>query len=192
MKDAAPLSDPPIASDAACADAIAAIGEIELTLKRIETEKSAAIARATLSAENKATPLIGKRTELEAKIAAYCARERDRLTRAGETKTVEFPSGRVAWRIGRGRVEIDPVAKPNVLLALHKIRGFFNLFTVQTVELSKAKMMLATAAQKAKLAKIKGIHFVPGSEGFSIEPTGAELSARPPADEQISRADGTT
>lgn len=173
----------PLTSDADCSNAIAVIGDIDRALRKIETDKSAAIARATAAAEDKATPLISRRAELEAKVTAYCAKERDRLTRDGETKTVDFASGKVAWRMGRPSVEIDDGLKEKILDALGRIRGFYDRFTTVKTDIAKAKLLAATDAEKVKLGKIRGVRFVPGSEGFSIEPAGGELASRPGATE---------
>lgn len=177
------VPDSPLASDDATAAAIARLGFIARELQRIETRQAEAAAKLKQSAEALATPLIAEKVAIEAKVAAYCARERERLTRKGETKTVEFPTGTVCWRTGVETVEFDQTHKKNILLALRKIPGFLKRFTVPKVDLSKTKMKAATDTEKLKLKKIRGITFVPPGESFSIEPAGSALADRPEATE---------
>jgi phage host-nuclease inhibitor protein Gam len=182
MNDVAALiPDSPLASDAEAAADIARLGAIGHELARVETRKSEAVAAATKAAEDKATPLLAEKAALEKRVEAYCVAERARLTKKGETKTVEFSTGAVSWRTGVETVEFDRTLKKNILLALRKIPGFLKRFTVTKVELSKTKMKAAIDTERAKLAKIRGVTFVPPGESFSIQPAGAELAARPEA-----------
>jgi phage host-nuclease inhibitor protein Gam len=180
MNDITTLTaDSPLASDDACAAAIAELGTIARTLAAIETEESNAVARATKAAEDKATPLLSQRAALEAKVQAWCTKERARLTRNGETKSVGFAFGAVHWRMGKGKVEIDDRLKEKILDALTHIRGFYDRFTSVKTDLSKAKMLAATDAEKKKLGEIRGVKFVAGREDFTIQPAGAVLATRP-------------
>ncbi len=179
MNDVTILAEmPPVTSDAAADAAIARMGQLARELSRIETTKAELIAAATATAEGEATPRIAERDRLEAKVAAWCAQERARLTGNGSTKTVGFSAGTVAWRLGRPTVEIDKALEEKILEALYRNRGFSRFIKV-TETPSKSAMQNATDKEKAVLARIKGIRFVPGGEAFTITPAGAELADRP-------------
>jgi phage host-nuclease inhibitor protein Gam len=192
MVDAAESQATPIASDAACAEAIAEVGRLDRILAGIETRKSAAIAATTRRFEDEATPFLAAKAALTAGVKAWCDAERRRLT-GGKGKTVEFPTGKAGWRKERDTVEIpDEVeakivepAKKAILGALKRLVGFYAPFVTISVRLSKTaiKAIAATDAEaKAKL-RDRGIVFVPGGEAFFIEPAGAELAERPQPDE---------
>lgn len=183
MNDLAPLpGDLLVDSDATCSLAMERLGAVRRDRARIATTLAELVAAATKTAEDEATPLIAEEAALEARIAAWCSAERARLTGNNSTKTVGFSSGTVSWRLGKPKVQIDEALKEFIVVQLRKTRGFFDRFTVQTVAPSKAKMMAATEPEKAKLAKIRGVRFLPGEEAFSIVPAGAELAARPEAE----------
>ena len=183
MNDVAVAAPAPLASDDAASDAIARLGHIARSLSFIETKHAETVAKAKATAESLATPLLEEKLSLESRVRAYCEGNRARLTGL-KTKTIMFPAGNVAWRDGVERVEIDESLTEKILDALQRIRGFYVRFSSTTVRVSKSKMKAASEAEKAKLAKIKGIHFVPGEEGFIITPAGAALADRPAADDE--------
>jgi phage host-nuclease inhibitor protein Gam len=179
MNDLASLpAAPPIASDDECASAIARKAEIDRDLARIESGKSAAVAKAGKPYEDRATPLLAEKAALEARIEAYSVANRDRILVPGK-KHAEFPTGEVGWRDGRPSVEIDEANAHKIVAALKGIRGWYKRFVQVTEKPSKSKIGAATPEEKAKLAKIKGITFVPAKESFWIKPTGSELAERP-------------
>lgn len=172
-----------IASDDQCAAAIAAIGVIDRELAGIETRKGAAVAAASKAAEEQATPLIGRRAELVARVTAWCIAERRRLTAEGG-KTVEFATGKVSWKLGRESVQL-PGEKPLQDKILAQLKGArLKRFIKISESISKQALLAATAAERKTLARIRGIVFVPAAESFSIEPTGAELADRPSASQE--------
>ncbi|MBN8994323.1 MAG: host-nuclease inhibitor Gam family protein [Rhizobiales bacterium] len=176
MTDALPV----LPDDDACAAAIGRMGEIDRDLAAIEAKKSAAVSAATKIAEDSATPLQGERAELEAKVAAYCAANRPRLTSEGKTKTVTFATGEVSWRLGKEKLQVDDSMVDKLLAALTKMR--LGRFIKVTRSISTQGILAATEAERKRLARLKGLAFVPPGESFTIKPVAAALADRPPAE----------
>lgn len=89
---------------------IRTIGDLNREIKRLETEagdKKAVIEEeyATLAA-----PLKAESERLTAAVAAYCEAHKDDLTENGKTKTVDFVTGLVKWRIRPPSVKVTGVA----------------------------------------------------------------------------------
>ena len=183
------MSENAIASDEACAAAIAEVGAVDRKLAAIATEKSAAVAAATKAAEDKATPLLARRSALSAGVEAYATEHRGRLARSG--KTVEFPTGTVNWRDAVDSIDIPPDVekkivgplKQKILGALKKLIEFYAPLVSVSVKLSKTGIKSACQNDPALQAKLKrqGIAFVAGEETCTIVPAGAELADRPEA-----------
>jgi phage host-nuclease inhibitor protein Gam len=177
-------TDTRITDDDACAAAIGRLGEIDRGLTKIETTKSAAVAAAAKTAEDAAGPLVSEKAELEARIAAYCSANRRRLTSEGKTKTVPFATGEVSWRLGKEKVEIDDSLKEKLIATLTKLR--LGRFIKVSRSISAQAILAATDAERKRLARLKGLTFVPAAETFSIKPVAAALAERPPQDEASS------
>ncbi len=169
-----------IESDGECSSAIERLGAIARDLSRIETTKATLVAAAVLTAEGEATPLLTEKATLEAAVTAWCTDQRARLTGKLTTKTIAFPSGSVNWRQGVETVEIDEGRLPKILKAIRRLgEQFEDRFIKVTESVRKRAIKEATKPERAKLARIKGIDFVPAEESFTITPAGAELAARP-------------
>ncbi len=87
------------------------IGDLQREVKRLETE--AGDKKAVIEEEYaaKAAPMCAEIMSLTERVAAYCEAHKDELTENGKTKTVDFTTGLIKWRIrppsvkvtGRGR-----------------------------------------------------------------------------------------
>ena len=89
---------------------IRTIGDLNREIKRLETE--AGDKKAVIEEEYAAlaAPLKAESERLTAAVAAYCEAHKDDLTENGKTKTVDFVTGLVKWRIRPPSVKVTGVA----------------------------------------------------------------------------------
>ena len=75
------------------------IGDLQREVKRLETE--AGDKKAVIEEEYaaKAAPMCAEIMSLTERVAAYCEAHKDELTENGKTKTVDFTTGLIKWRI---------------------------------------------------------------------------------------------
>jgi phage host-nuclease inhibitor protein Gam len=177
MVEPAPATDEPLANDGECELAIGRLGEIDRELAKIEAAKSAAVARETSTAEQKATPLQAERLLLTSRVEAYCVENRPRLTDNGSTKTATFKSGTAAWKKAKDRVVVDETRIGKILEAL-KEKGLKRMIRV-----TEAINKTAIANEPDKVKGIRGLSIEEGAEVFSVTPVAAPLAdtAPPPA-----------
>ena len=140
-------------------------------VKRLETEagdKKAAIEEEYASL---AAPLKAEIEGLTAGVSAYCEAHKDELTENGKTKTVDFTTGLVKWRIRPPSVKVTGVA---AVLAWMKEKTAFAEFIRTKEEIDKD----AVLNQKERFAdgQVPGLKIVSGLEDFVIEPTEQELA----------------
>lgn len=169
---------PPLADDAACAEAIARMGQLDRDLAVIETAKSEAVEKAATLAEKSASPLLEERAALFERVKAYCEANRARLTDGGRRKTAPFQTGEAAWRLGRQRIEVDTPLKDKII-ALFKRRGLLDLIRKSKEDVDVPAVAKALAKDKTVLKGVKGITVHPPVESFFVEPITAELVDRP-------------
>lgn len=168
---------PKIEDRAGAEAAIARMGVLERDLTLIETTKADDVARVSADAEAKAAPLQAEKTKLAVAVEDYCLRYRKELTGGFRTKTVEFATGKAAWRMGRPRVVIDPTVPLEKIVARLRKLDLSRLVRVrEDVDLDAVKA--EDKANPAILKKVKGITIEPAKEKFSVEPAGAELVER--------------
>lgn len=162
-------------SDEACAAAIARIGALDVQLGRIEATKASHVAAAAKEAEDRATPLQEERAALELQVAEYATANRERLTDGHRSKTANFTTGAISWRLGKDRVVIDPTLQDKVLERLKRLQGF----TRTKVEPDLTAIGKSLAEDKdSPLKGIRGIRLQKGVETVAVKPTTAELVER--------------
>lgn len=147
------------------------IGDLAREVKRLETEagdKKAAIEEEYASL---AAPLKAEIEGLTAGVSAYCEAHKDELTENGKTKTVDFTTGLVKWRIRPPSVKVTGVA---AVLAWMKEKTAFAEFIRTKEEIDKDAIL----NQKERFAdgQVPGLKIVSGLEDFVIEPTEQELA----------------
>ncbi|BAQ16897.1 host-nuclease inhibitor Gam family protein [Methyloceanibacter caenitepidi] len=165
----------PIKNADACAAAIADIGGIDRDLAEIQKDLDTKVAVLKKEAEDKAAPLTTKREELAAGVETYCTANRAALTDSGKRKFGEFPTGKVSWRKGADKLEIDKTRLDKIIEALKgkKLARFLRVKTEIDAN--------AIKKDPAKIKGIRGLKIVPGAESFSIEPTELPLTEKPAA-----------
>lgn len=86
------------------------IGDLQREVKRLETE--AGDKKAVIEEEYaaKAAPMCAEIMSLTERVAAYCEAHKDELTENGKTKTVDFTTGLIKWRIRPPSVKVTGVA----------------------------------------------------------------------------------
>ncbi|HHK5989496.1 TPA: host-nuclease inhibitor Gam family protein, partial [Neisseria subflava] len=82
------------------------IGDLQREVKRLETE--AGDKKAVIEEEYaaKAAPMCAEIMSLTERVAAYCEAHKDELTDNGKTKTVDFTTGLIKWRIRPPSVKV--------------------------------------------------------------------------------------
>lgn len=162
------------ADDDACAAAIGRMGAIDVSLQRIAAAKSQAVATASVNAENQAKPLQEERGALEAKVAAYCAANRDRLTAGRTRQFAPFATGKGLWRKGKDKVVVDETKLDKIIAKLRELK-LIRFIRTPDPEIDKT----AIAKEPAAIKPVRGISIEPGKETFSVEPIAADLVERP-------------
>ncbi len=164
-----------LVDDAACAAAIARLGELERELDKIATLKARLVARAAAKAEIRAKPFADEAAALTADVEAYCREHRERLT-GGKSKTCKFATGEASWRKGKDGVDVDPSMAAAVLEKLKRLQGGF-VRVVYSID-AAAVLKALTADQPSPVKRMRGITLRKGAESFAIKPIGAELRTR--------------
>ncbi|MFV2030621.1 host-nuclease inhibitor Gam family protein [Neisseria sp. S1] len=146
------------------------IGDLQRDLKRLETEAGDKKAEIEEKYAELAAPLCAEITNLTERVAAYCEAHKDELTDGGKTKTVDFTTGLIKWRIRPPSVKVTGVA---AVLAWLKDKAAYAEFVRTKQEIDKDAIL----NQKERFAdgQVPGIKIVSGVEDFVIEPTEQEL-----------------
>ena len=107
---------------------------------------------------------------LETDVAAYCEAHKDDLTENGKTKTVDFVTGLVKWRIRPPSVKVTGVA---AVLAWMSEKTAYQSFIRTKQEIDKDAIL--NEREQFANGQVPGIKIVSGLEDFVIEPTEQEL-----------------
>ena len=145
---------------------IRAIGALTREIKRVETE--AGDKKAVIEEEYAAlaAPLIAESERLTAAVAAYCEAHKDELTENGKTKTVDFTTGLIKWRIRPPSVKVTGVA---AVLAWLSEKSAFAEFVRTKKEIDKDAIL--NQKERFSDGQVPGIKIVSGVDDFVIEPT---------------------
>ena len=147
------------------------IGDLQRDIKRLETEAGDKKAEIEEEYAALADPLCSEMTALTESVAAYCEAHKDELTDGGKSKTVDFTTGLIKWRIRPPSVKVTGVA---AVLAWLQEKTAFAEFVRTKKEIDKDAIL----NQKERFAddQVPGIKIVSGVEDFVIEPTEQELA----------------
>ncbi|MCP1659312.1 host-nuclease inhibitor Gam family protein [Neisseria perflava] len=147
------------------------IGDAQREVKRLETEAGDKKALIEEEYAALAAPHIAEILSLTERVAAYCEAHKDELTEGGKSKTADFTTGLVKWRIRPPSVKVTGVA---AVLAWLKEKTAYAEFVRTKHEIDKDAIL----NQKERFAEgqVPGIKIVSGVEDFVIEPTEQELA----------------
>nr|DAS45755.1 MAG TPA: host-nuclease inhibitor protein [Caudoviricetes sp.] len=142
------------------------IGDLQREVKRLETE--AGDKKAVIEEEYaaKAAPMCAEIMSLTERVAAYCKAHKDELTDNGKTKTVDFTTGLIKWRIRPPSVKVTGVA---AVLAWLSEKSAFAEFVRTKKEIDKDAIL--NQKERFSDGQVPGIKIVSGVEDFVIEPT---------------------
>lgn len=157
---------------------IAEFGAASREIELIETAMNEELARAKAGAEKKAAPFVTTAKELFEGLKLYC--EANRQTLLGNTglKTVDFGTGKVAWRWKPAKVrltgEVDDIVGRILAKAATAIDGgaSYRAFLRTKQEVDKDAML----KNKDLARTIEGVGIGRDGEVFEIEPFGAGVA----------------
>lgn len=142
------------------------IEKIQTALKKIQTALNEKIEELKAKAMTEIKPLDEKISELFEGLFIFAQSNRDELTEGGKRKTVEMPTGYIAWRMTPPAVSIANIKK--VLIRLKELG--LQRFIRPKEEINKEAML-----KEPKIAKtIKGVS-VNQHEEFIVKPSELEI-----------------
>ena len=155
------------------ADAIREIGELQRGVARIEADMNDEIARAKAQGESMASGLTGAITGLTEGLRIFCEANRAKLTDGGKTKSHEFGTGKIEWRLRPPAVRLKPGMKTEDIIAWCEARprGDYTGFVRIKKELNKEAIL----ASPLKAAAVPGIALSSAGEDFSVTPFEAQI-----------------
>jgi phage host-nuclease inhibitor protein Gam len=148
---------------------LAEYGHAQREIEAIETKMNGDLAGIKAKAVLDAGPLVASSEVLFKGLQMFCEANRATLTEAGKTKTVDFGTGKVAWRWTPAKVTTR--GKVEEIIARIKAAGEqYQKFLRATFEIDKVAML-----RDPNLAKtITGVRIGSAGEDFSVEPFGSE------------------
>lgn len=148
---------------------IGRIGQISRELTRQDADLGDALAKAKQNAEAVALPLKDELETLKDRVQRWAEANRNDITRAGKTKTVEFTTGKVSWRARPASVTLRKVE--DVIAFLEKAKGGMAYLRIKAEVNKEALRDAPTFA-----ATVPGVKIASAGEDFVIEPFGGELA----------------
>lgn len=150
------------------ADLVARIGQISRELTRHDADLGDQVAKLKESAETRAAPLKAELAQAQARVQGFCEANRDLLTKAGRTKTVEMSSGKVFWRSRPAKVSLRGVEA-----IIERLKGSRALkkFLRVSYEVDKEAML----KDRTRAVTVPGVTIGSEGEDFVIEPFEADL-----------------
>ena len=147
-------------------EAVAAIGRAQRERERIAAAMNDELAALRQTYEAAALPHATAIAKLSAGVQTWCEANREELTRAGKTKTVELASGRICWRWRPYKVTVRGV---EAVLAALKEKGLAKFIRIKR-EVNRDAIL----AEAGAVADVPGITVERG-EDFVIVPYETEL-----------------
>lgn len=144
------------------------IGIQQRELQRLEADLGDRLAEAKRDAETRALPLKESIAAAQDRISRWCEANRAELTKGGKTKTVEFTTGAVSWRLRPPRVTVRGGEQP-VIDWLQKHLG--GRFIRTKLELDKEGLRSAPEM----VPSIPGVKIGSAGEDFIVEPFAGQL-----------------
>lgn len=158
----------PQSKEAVVAD-IKAIGDAQREVQRLTADLNDKIATLQQQYAADAAPFNDRIEVLQAGVQTWCEANRDELTNGDKTKTVDFVTGLVKWRI---RPPSVAVRGAEAVIALLKGAGL-SRFVRTKEEVNKDAILNEQDAARG----IAGLSIVSGVEEFVIEPSDQQLDA---------------
>ena len=151
-------------------DNIRTIGDLQRDAGRLQAEMNDKIAAIQAEYAPQIEPLIQRIDGLQSAVQTWCEAHRDELIGDGsQTKTADFITGKVSWRLRRTSCRVNGAEAVIELLKTHGLSRFVRI----TEEVNKEACLNEPDAVRG----VAGISFVSGKEDFVIEPFEQELSA---------------
>jgi len=147
---------------------IETIGRQQRELQRQDADLGDRLAAAKREAEERALPLKAAIADAQDRISRWCEANRADLTRGGRTKTVEFTTGAVSWRLRPPRVTVRGGEQAVIDWLQENLDGRF----IRTkLELDKE----ALRSTPDVVPCIPGVKIGSAGEDFIVEPFGGDL-----------------
>lgn len=147
---------------------IEAIGRDQRELQRQDANLGDRLAEAKRWAEESALPLKEQIADAQDRVSRWCEANREELTRGGKTKTVEFTTGKVSWRLRPPAVTLRKIE--DIIAYLRGVKGGPSFLRVKE-EVNKDALL--AAPQFA--ATVPGVKIGSAGEDFIVEPFGGDL-----------------
>ena len=158
------------ADDTEAREAIREIGDRQREALRLQAEMNDQIAALQERYGALVAPINARVTELTEGLQMFCEVNRARLTREGKTKTAEFATGKVSWRLRPAKVTLKKIE--DVIEAVRKA-GLADRFLRTKVEINKDAML----EDRATASALKGVTIGSDGEDFAVEPFETDLKA---------------
>ena len=154
--------------DSEAREAIREIGDVNRQALRLEAEMNDAIAGLQQDYGARVAPLTDRVRQLTEGLQMYAEVNRDRLTRGGKTKTVEFATGKISWRLRPAKVSLKKIEE-----VIERIRaaGLTERFLRTKVEVNRDAML----EDRATASALKGVTIGSDGEDFAVEPYETDL-----------------
>jgi phage host-nuclease inhibitor protein Gam len=158
----------PQSKEAVVAD-IRAIGDAQREVQRLTADLNDKVAALQQQYAADAAPFNERIETLQAGVQTWCEANREELTNGDKTKTVDFVTGMVKWRIKPPSVSVRGA---EAVVALLKRSGL-QRFVRTKEEVNKEAILNEQDAARG----IAGLAIVSGVEEFVIEPHDQQLDA---------------
>lgn len=143
-------------------------GTAQREIDLISTVMNEALAKAKEDAVTKAMPFAKVSEEIALGLQVFCEANRAVLTNNNATKTIDFGTGSVSWRVQPASVTLRGVDE--IIKAIQDGGESLAPFLRTTVEVDKVAML-----RNPNLARtITGVTVASAGEAFTIEPFGDE------------------
>lgn len=147
------------------------IGDLSREVKRLSAEMGDKKAELEQHYRDLAAPHEAEIQELTASVQAFCEANRGELTQNGKSKTVDFVTGLVKWRVAPPSVKVTGVA---AVLGYLKEKAALARFVRTKEEINKDAIL--NEAELFADGQVPGIKIVSGVEDFVVEPTDPDLA----------------
>ncbi len=145
------------------------IGQIERNISQINSRLNENISNLTQVATEKVTPHSERQSELLEGLYVFAEARRAELTEDGRKKTVDLPTGTIAWRLTPSAVSLNNLER---ILALIKELGLIKFIRIKE-EIDKEAMLREPEVAKT----IKGVT-ISQKEEFVVKPTESDAEIK--------------
>ena len=147
------------------------IGDLTREVKRLSAEMGDKKAELEQEYRDLAAPHEAEIQALTASVQAFCEANRSELTQQGKTKTVDFVTGLVKWRVSPPSVKLTGTA---AILAYMKEKTALARFIRVKEEINREAIL--NEAELFADGQVPGVRISSGVEDFVVEPTDPDLA----------------